>query len=149
MPRYFFDTSALVKHYHTELGSPNGDQILGDTGSEYAISRLTLVEVSSVFAKKVRMGEISDTDFDQLRLRFYADVRNRTLIPVRIMNAQFKTACDLIARHGKARRNPHSRRNSARGGSVDCAACPHRSLCLRRPKTLRDRRARGARCHQS
>jgi uncharacterized protein len=59
MPRYFFDTSALVKHYHTELGSPKVDLILGESGSEYFIARLTLAEAPSVFAKKVRTGEIA------------------------------------------------------------------------------------------
>jgi len=103
MPHYFFDTSALVKHYHTELGSTRVDQILGEAGSDYSIARLTLTEVPSVFAKKVRVGEIADADFDRLRLRFYADVRNHTVTPVRILNAHFESAGDLIARHGKTR----------------------------------------------
>ena len=42
MPHYFFDTSALVKHYHTELGSPKVDQILGEAGATFSIARLTL-----------------------------------------------------------------------------------------------------------
>ncbi len=104
MPHYFFDTSALVKHYHTEPGSPRVDQILAESGSDYAIARLTLVEMPSVFAKKVRTGEILDADFDRLRLRFYADVRSRTVIPVRILNAQFESASDLIAKYGKTRK---------------------------------------------
>jgi predicted nucleic acid-binding protein len=103
MPRYFFDTSALVKHYHTELGSPKVDLILGESGSEYFIARLTLAEAPSVFAKKVRTGEIADIDFDRLRLRFFADVRIRTVTPVRILNAHFESAGDLITRHGKTR----------------------------------------------
>jgi predicted nucleic acid-binding protein len=103
MPRYFFDTSALVKHYHTELGSPKVDLILGESGSEYFIARLTLAEAPSVFAKKVRMGEITDVEFDQLRLRFFADVRNRTVTPVPILNAHFEIAGNLIATHGKTR----------------------------------------------
>ena len=60
MPRYFFDTSALVKHYHAELGSLTVEQILGESSSDYFIARLTLTEVPSVFAKKVRIGEIPD-----------------------------------------------------------------------------------------
>lgn len=103
MPRYFFDTSALVKHYHVELGSPNVDLIPGESGSAYFIARLTLAEAPSLFAKKVRTGEIADVDFDRLRLRFFADVRIRTVTPVRILNAHFESAGDLIARHGKTR----------------------------------------------
>jgi predicted nucleic acid-binding protein len=103
MPRYFFDTSALVKHYHSEPGSPKVDSILSEPASEYLIARLTLAETPSVFAKKVRTGEIGDIDFDQLRLRFFADVRLRTFTPIRISNAHFESAGDLIARHGKTR----------------------------------------------
>src|SRR4051812_30574815 len=103
MAHYFFDTSALVKHYHTELGSPQVDLILGEPASVYFIARLTLAEAPSVFAKKVRTAEIADVDFDRLRLRFFADVRDRTITPVRILNAHFQSAGDLIARHGKAR----------------------------------------------
>ena len=103
MPHYFFDTSALVKHYHTEPGSLKVDQILGEAGSDYSVARLTLAEGLSVFAKKARMGEISDADFDRLRLRFYADVRDRKVTPVRILNVHFESAGDLIAKHGKTR----------------------------------------------
>src|SRR5688572_1223855 len=28
MPAYFFDTSAVAKHYHTETGTANGDALL-------------------------------------------------------------------------------------------------------------------------
>ncbi len=103
MPRYFFDTSALVKHYHTEPGSPKVDSILGESGSEYLIARLTLAESPSVFAKKVRTGEIAAVDFDRLRLRFFADVRLRAFTPIRVLNAHFESAGDLITRHGKTR----------------------------------------------
>jgi uncharacterized protein len=103
MPHYFFDTSALVKRYHTELGSAKVDLILGESASRFSISRLTLTEVPSVFARKVRTGEIAEAQFDGLRPRFYADVRNHTLIPVRILNATFNSAGELIAKHGKTR----------------------------------------------
>ena len=103
MPHYFLDTSALVKHYHFEVGSPKVDQLLGESGSDYSIARLTLTEVTSVFAKKVRTGEIHEIDFDRLRLRFYTDVRNRFVIPFRILNAHFESAGNLIIKHGKTR----------------------------------------------
>ena len=52
MTRYFLDTSALVKHYHTELGTDAVDRIIGEAGAELLIARLTLVETISVFAIK-------------------------------------------------------------------------------------------------
>jgi uncharacterized protein len=103
MPHYFFDTSALVKHYHTELGSLKVGQILSEPASRISIARLPLTEVPAVFAKKVRIGEIAGADFDRLRLRFYADVRDRSVTPIRILNALFDSASELIARHGKTR----------------------------------------------
>ncbi len=63
MPRYFFDTSALVKHYHTELGSPKVDAILGEVGSEFWISRFDEVGVEpSQSSEKVHFLCISDGD---------------------------------------------------------------------------------------
>ena len=104
MPRYYFDTSALVKHYHVELGSPKVDLILGESGSEYFIAIALDAHRSTLgFAKKVRTGEIADVDFDRLRLRFFAGVRIPTVTPVRILNAHFESAGDLTARHGKMR----------------------------------------------
>jgi predicted nucleic acid-binding protein len=136
MPHYFFDTSALVKHYHTELGSPRVDQILGESGSDYSIARLTLTEVPSVFAKKVRTGEIAGADFDRLRLRFYADVRNRIVTPVRILNAHFESAGGLIATHGKTRQI-HTldalqlavALSIQQPTAIDQFVCAHRRLC--------------------
>ena len=52
MTRYFLDTSALVKHYHNELGTDAVDRFIGEAGAELLIARLTLVETISVFAIK-------------------------------------------------------------------------------------------------
>ncbi len=64
---------------------------------------MTLTEVLSVFAKKVRTGLISDTEFDRLAARFFADIRDRVFVPIRILNSHFESAGELIAVHGKVR----------------------------------------------
>jgi len=51
---YFLDTSALAKLYHEELGSDYVESILNQPGSKGIVSRLSLVEMESVFAIKVR-----------------------------------------------------------------------------------------------
>jgi predicted nucleic acid-binding protein len=92
----FFDTSALGKHYHTEVGTPKVDQLLADPNSRHFISRLTVVEIQSVFAKKVRTGVLSLADFQLLFRRFLADVRKRKVRVVRITAAHFGSAEKLI-----------------------------------------------------
>ena len=69
-------------------------------------------------------------------LRFYADVRDRTMTPVRILNAHFESAGDLIARHGKTRQiHTLDAIQLAVALSIQ-QPVPHRFLRLRRPKAL-------------
>ena len=94
----FFDTSALGKHYHPEVGTPRVDQLLADAGTLQFVSRLTVVEIFSVFAKKVRTGVISLTDFQLLSRLFRRDVRKRVLQVVRVTSPHFEAAEQLIRR---------------------------------------------------
>jgi predicted nucleic acid-binding protein len=98
MPDNFFDTSALGKHYHPELGSARVNQLLADQGSRHFISRLTVVEIQSVFAKKVRTGLLSLAGFQLLCRRFLTDVARRRFQVVRVTGAHFQTAEQLIRR---------------------------------------------------
>jgi len=77
MSDHFLDTSALVKHYHPEIGTPKIDLLWNAPGARLFISRLGVVETVSVFAKKVRSGLIAAGDFNLLRRRFFADLRKR------------------------------------------------------------------------
>jgi predicted nucleic acid-binding protein len=103
MARYFLDTSALVKNYHVEGGTALVQQILGQAGSEFFISRLAAVEMLSSFAGKVRTGSFSSTDYGNLRRRFFADIRRRVVRPVRVLNAHYQIAGDLIGKHAMSR----------------------------------------------
>ena len=59
MASYFLDTSALAKLYHQEAGSLHVERLIEQPGSTVIISRLSLIEMESVFAIKVRTGELS------------------------------------------------------------------------------------------
>ena len=56
MAGYFLDTSGLAKLYHQEPGSDYVERILNQPGSKGVISRLSLGELESVLATKVRTG---------------------------------------------------------------------------------------------
>jgi len=103
MPRFFFDTSALVKNYHDEGGTPQVRDILGTVASEFFISRLAAVEMLSGFAGKVRTGDLSSTDYGTLRKGFFADIRRKTLRPLRVLSAHYQLAGDLIGKHAMSR----------------------------------------------
>src|SRR5438128_11919177 len=98
MPGNFFDSSALGKHYHQELGTPKVDQLLADQATRHIITRLTVVEIHSVLAKKVRTGILSLADFQLLCRRFRGEVRRRKLQVVRLTSPYFQAAEQLIWR---------------------------------------------------
>jgi uncharacterized protein len=100
MPRSFFDTSALVKHYHAEAGTDAVDRLIGEPGAEILIARLTLVETISVFAIKVRTGEFDAAEFARLRALFAAHVARRRYQVFRLLNVHYDRARGLIANHG-------------------------------------------------
>ena len=103
MPRYFFDTSALVKHYHVEAGTDAVDRVIDEAGAELLIARLTLVEMISAFAIKVRTGELDAVEFARLRALFATHIARRRYRVFRLLNAHFDRARDLIANHGLRR----------------------------------------------
>jgi len=71
---YFFDTSALVKLYHQEVGTALVDQIVQTTGTRVLISRLTGAELTSAFAIKVRTLALDREDADLLLRLFREDI---------------------------------------------------------------------------
>jgi predicted nucleic acid-binding protein len=103
MARYFFDTSALVKHYHAETGTDVVDRVINEAGAELLIARLTLVETISVFAIKVRTGEFDAAEFARLRGLFATHVARRRYQVFRLLNVHHDRARDLIANHGLRR----------------------------------------------
>lgn len=103
MARLYFDTSSLVKNYHAEAGTPLVQQLLSQANAEFFISRLSSVEMLSGFAGKVRTGIYDVADFAKLRKRFLSDVRKRVVRPIRVLNAHYQLAGDLISKHAMSR----------------------------------------------
>jgi predicted nucleic acid-binding protein len=103
MARYFLDTSALVKNYHAETGTPEVQRILTEPGAELLITRIATVEILSGFASKVRTGVFAVPEFQRLRGLFLADIKRKLLRPIRVLNAHYQLAADLIATHGMTR----------------------------------------------
>jgi predicted nucleic acid-binding protein len=96
---YFFDSSALAKLYHPEVGTPEIDEIVQMPGSQVRISRLTVVELPSVFAIKVRTRFISREDAHLLVRQFQDDIVARKFLVTAIREPEFIVAERLLEQY--------------------------------------------------
>jgi len=92
----FFDTSALVKHYHIERGTREVDELMSK--HIVAISELAIVEVTSALNRKYLGGEIIHSKLEWVLERFYADLEN--YVVVRINSGIISLASSLVLKHG-------------------------------------------------
>jgi predicted nucleic acid-binding protein len=99
MVTYFLDTSALVKRYHPEDGTPALDQLFSEADANIIISRLGSVEIVSAFALKARSGAITPAKFELYRRQVHRDIRHRTIRVVRMAIRQFQLADELLRRY--------------------------------------------------
>jgi predicted nucleic acid-binding protein len=98
--RYFFDSSALAKLYQPEAGSDRVEAVFRQPQRRLIISRLTAVEMHSVFAGRVRMGTLSPVDAAALRNHFLSDVAAGVLTVVAIADRHYAEAERLLKQHG-------------------------------------------------
>jgi uncharacterized protein len=101
---YFFDSSALVKLYHPELGSSRVEAIFREEDRRIVTSRLTVVELQSAFALKVRTGQLSADASGSLGLRFLQDVATGALNVIAVRDLHYSAAERLIVKYGNAKR---------------------------------------------
>lgn len=99
MPIYFFDTSALAKQYHPEVGTPEVNRIFEEKESRYVISRLSSVEIQSVFAGKARNKKITPDELRKLQQRFAVDLSSRRFQVLKVFPSHFREAERLIKKH--------------------------------------------------
>lgn len=69
-------------------------------GSQYFISRLTIVEMESVFAMKARAGEIDQKAVLIARRRLEADLGHSPLLVAAVNDEHFRGARQLLFKHG-------------------------------------------------
>lgn len=77
---YFFDSSALIKRYHTEIGTEKVDNILAQQDVEFIISSLALSEVTSALNRKKNEGNIKSDLFREILIEFYKEILKKFTI---------------------------------------------------------------------
>ena len=104
MTGYFLDTSALAKLYHGEPGSDYVEGALNQPGSKGIVSRLSLVEMESVFAIKVRTGAPDGNGRSLALRRLRADIaRDRLIVGPPMEPKHYRSAARLLRLHGVSR----------------------------------------------
>lgn len=97
MAKVFYDTSARVKYYHSEAGTPVVSRLMN--GGQNVISVLGFVEAQAAFAAKVRSGEISKDAAGVLRARLLLDIAAGDLNVIALTRDHFDGAARLVGRH--------------------------------------------------
>jgi predicted nucleic acid-binding protein len=95
---WFFDTSAFAKLYHPEKGTARTESIINGSARVW-ISRLTAVELTSVFAKKVRTGVLGREAGLAVLGQFQADFLSRRFDICPVRSREFEVAEQLIRQH--------------------------------------------------
>ncbi len=136
MANYFFDTSALAKHYRIEQGTAEVERILAEPSSVHYVARLAAVELQSVFALKVRTQEITISDLHQVQKLIATDFAARRFPVVRMLQGHFHEAERLLRKHAptKALRTLDSLQlavalSLSSQGKLDYFVCSDDKLC--------------------
>jgi len=96
---YFLDTSVLAKLYHPELGSEQMESLSRTPGVQFIISELSVIEIESVFAAKVRTGVVARATLEHLRGLYSADIASGRLDVVLLERRHFRNAANLVRRY--------------------------------------------------
>ena len=97
--KLFFDTSALVKLFHKEIGTNFVIQIVNDTQNKVWISELTIIEFFNAMYRLYRELHINDEELSNLIYEFDKEC-NRFFI-VSLNEAVIKEAREILISFGK------------------------------------------------
>jgi hypothetical protein len=85
------------------VGSQQIEMLAQVPDNRFIISQLSVIELQSVFATKVRTGVIDQASLDQLRGLFFADLSAGRLKVVLVSGRYFRSADRLIRTHAVSR----------------------------------------------
>lgn len=99
MPVCFLDSSALVKCYVAETGCVWTRSILDDEGNVVYVASLSRVETISALTRRLRRGDITQTEFDEACKQFRLDLTTQFEI-VALTDQMIAEASTLAQQHG-------------------------------------------------
>ena len=100
---YLLDTSALAKRYHQEKGREYVQYLFTLPECAFLISDLTVIEMHSLFAKKVRTGEITLPECTRILEHFHNDGVASLFTIIRVAGGHKRLAIELLDKHAPTR----------------------------------------------
>jgi hypothetical protein len=110
---YFFDSSGLAKFY-PDAGTARVTAIFREPWRQIFISRLTVLEMHSMFAIKVRMGVLTTVEANTLRRRLQADLVSNNLQVFAVTDLHYGHAERLVLQYVSSTGCVHPMRSSWR-----------------------------------
>lgn len=99
MAAYYFDSSALVKHYVQETGTAWVQGLLDPAqGNSLFVIRITLVEIAAAFSRRIREGSLTASQALLLRTQLASDFAN-TLSVIEVAPAIAQSASKFTESH--------------------------------------------------
>ena len=96
---YFLDSSALIKRYVVEIGSPWIKTLTdSQTGNSLLLVRITWVEVLSAFARRQREGGITAAELAALIAKFRSEFKSRYRV-IEVDEVLIERAGELIVQY--------------------------------------------------
>jgi predicted nucleic acid-binding protein len=115
MANFYFDSSAVVKYYHDEVGSSEVIRLVGHSDARHYISRLTFIELHSAFGGKVRSGHITPDQFAMSCERLRRDVFERRFRVLPMKALHYREGERLLRAYTAEERPAHLGFVTARG----------------------------------
>ncbi len=98
---FYLDTTALVKHYHLELGSRAVDDLIHHTGHAVVLGAPTIVDLYGLLNRRVETGEITRDDYFTTVVTFEAEMAQGRFQFLNVDAATLKNIRLLILRHNR------------------------------------------------
>jgi predicted nucleic acid-binding protein len=100
MSRLYFDTIAILKHYHSEVGTTDVDLIFAAPTNVICTSRLALVEAHSAFSRRIRDGEMTSADSAQAIAGINNDIGSERIKLLALSSKRLTDAIGIFGLHG-------------------------------------------------
>ncbi len=98
---FYLDTTALVKHYHLELGSRVVDDLIQHPGHAVVLGQPTIADLYALLNRRVETGEITRDDYFTTVVTFEAEMAQGRYQFLDVDIATLKNIRLLILRHNR------------------------------------------------